>query len=126
MGPGSDADRVGRGDVYNADDTLATTIAIYRGNPGWQSRAIGAVAVDVQWPLGRADRAGTQRMTPRVQMVATPPIGNLSVPNEDARAIELEDSNLFALNRFPGYDRWEDRRGSLMASIMRWTCPASR
>ncbi|MGZ8999261.1 MAG: LPS-assembly protein LptD, partial [Allosphingosinicella sp.] len=28
--------------------------------------------------------------------------------NEDARSVELEDSNLFALNRFPGYDRWED------------------
>src|SRR3546814_13249682 len=26
----------------------------------------------------------------------------------DARAVELEDSNLFALNRFPGYDRFED------------------
>jgi len=30
------------------------------------------------------------------------------VPNEDARAVDLEDSNLFALNRFPGYDRVED------------------
>src|SRR3546814_13001600 len=28
--------------------------------------------------------------------------------SEDARAVELEDSNLFALNRFPGYDRFED------------------
>ena len=36
------------------------------------------------------------------------PIRNLAVPNEDARAIDLEDSNLFALNRFPGYDRVED------------------
>ncbi len=25
-----------------------------------------------------------------------------------ARAVDLQDSNLFALNRFPGYDRWED------------------
>ena len=25
-----------------------------------------------------------------------------------ARSVDLEDSNLFALNRFPGYDRWED------------------
>jgi LPS-assembly protein len=32
----------------------------------------------------------------------------MEMPNEDARAIELEDSNLFALNRFPGYDRFED------------------
>ena len=23
-------------------------------------------------------------------------------------SVDLEDSNLFALNRFPGYDRWED------------------
>ena len=38
----------------------------------------------------------------------TPPTPNLDIPNEDARAVELEDSNLFALNRFPGYDRWED------------------
>ena len=33
---------------------------------------------------------------------------NLNIPNEDARAVDLEDSNLFALNRFAGYDRWED------------------
>ena len=30
------------------------------------------------------------------------------MPNEDARSIDLEDTNLFALNRFPGYDRFED------------------
>jgi LPS-assembly protein len=32
----------------------------------------------------------------------------MDIPNEDARSVDLEDSNLFALNRFPGYDRWED------------------
>jgi LPS-assembly protein len=41
-------------------------------------------------------------------VVATPSVRNLAIPNEDARAIELEDDNLFALNRFPGYDRVED------------------
>jgi LPS-assembly protein len=51
---------------------------------------------------------GTQRLTPRLQLVATPPTTNLDIPNEDARSVDLEDSNLFALNRFPGYDRWED------------------
>ena len=45
---------------------------------------------------------------PRVQLVLTPPTSNLDIPNEDARSVDLEDSNLFALNRFPGYDRWED------------------
>src|SRR3546814_18368389 len=51
---------------------------------------------------------GTQRLTPRVQFVASPPTTNLEIPNEDSRAVDLEDSNLFALNRFPGYDRVED------------------
>ena len=51
---------------------------------------------------------GTQVLTPRVQLVASPQLRNLAIPNEDSRAIDLETSNLFALNRFPGYDRVED------------------
>jgi LPS-assembly protein len=51
---------------------------------------------------------GNQVITPRMQIVASPSIRNLAVPNEDSRAIDLQDSNLFALNRFPGYDRIED------------------
>jgi len=47
-------------------------------------------------------------LTPRVQLVASPTIRNLAIPNEDSRAIELASSNLFSLNRFPGYDRIED------------------
>lgn len=97
-----------RGDVYNASDTLLTTVASYRGTEGFQFRGIGAVALDMKWPLVGEMFGGTQRITPRLQIVAAPPIRNLAVPNEDARAVDLEDSNLFALNRFPGYDRFED------------------
>ena len=32
----------------------------------------------------------------------------MDIPNEDSRAFELEDSNIFSLNRFPGQDRFED------------------
>ncbi len=98
----------GRGDLYNASDTLATVIASYRGEPGFHARAIGALAVDVKWPFVGEFLGGTQRITPRFQIVAAPKLANLEVPNEDARAVDLEDSNLFALNRFPGYDRFED------------------
>ncbi len=97
-----------RGDVYNASDLSATTVASYRGMSGIHARGIAALAVDVKWPFVGPFLGGTQRLTPRFQIVASPPAGNLSVPNEDARAVDLEDSNLFALNRFPGYDRWED------------------
>lgn len=98
----------GRADAYNALDTLDTAVASYRGDEGFTPRGIAALAVDVRWPFVGAIGRGTQRISPRVQLVASPRIANLAVPNEDARAVDLEDSNLFALNRFAGYDRFED------------------
>ena len=97
-----------RADAYDTDQTALTSIAAYRGLEGFHTRAIGALAADVKWPLIGELFGGVQRFTPRVQLVATPRVANLALPNEDARAVDLEDSNLFALNRFPGYDRWED------------------
>lgn len=97
-----------RGDVYHTGNTLATLTPSYRGEEGWSGRAVALGAIDVEWPFVGEAFGGTQVLTPRIQFVASPPIRNLAVPNEDARAIDLEDSNLFALNRFPGYDRVED------------------
>jgi LPS-assembly protein len=97
-----------RGDLYHAADTLLTQTVSYRGREGWSGRFIGALAADLKWPFVGAFFGGTQRLTPRIQFVASPPTENMDIPNEDARAVDLEDSNLFALNRFPGYDRWED------------------
>ena len=98
----------GRGDVYHTDDSLETSVPIYRGTDGWHARAIGALAADLQWPFIGPLLGGLQRVVPRVQLVLTPPTPNFEIPNEDARSVDLEDSNLFALNRFNGYDRWED------------------
>ncbi len=97
-----------RGDIYHSSDSADTNVAAYAGRDGWHARGIGALAADMRWPFIGPAFGGTQRLTPRVQIVLTPPTPNLSIPNEDARSIDLEDSNLFALNRFPGYDRWED------------------
>ena len=97
-----------RGDLYHSSENGRSPTAFYRGDPGWQSRGVALGAVDVSWPLIGAFLGGTQVLTPRVQLVAAPPIRNLEVPNEDSRAIDLEDTNLFELNRFPGYDRVED------------------
>ena len=96
-----------RGDLYHSSDNEMTETAIYRGLPGWQTRGVALAAVDVKWPFIGNAFGGTQVFTPRVQLVVSPKIKNLSIPNEDSRAIDLEDSNLFALNRFPGYDRVE-------------------
>jgi LPS-assembly protein len=108
-----------RGDVYHSSENLLTAIPGYRGKSGWQARGIAAAAVDVRWPFIGEVLGGTQQLTPRIQFVATPPIRNLAVPNEDARAFDLEDSNLFSLNRFPGYDRFED--GARVTYGVDWT-----
>ena len=97
-----------RGDLYHTNDSASTDVPLYRGTDGWHARGIGALAGEVRWPFVGPLFGGTQRLVPRVQLVLTPPTPNLDIPNEDARSVELEDSNLFALNRFPGYDRWED------------------
>lgn len=97
-----------RGDVYNTNNVDATATAIYRGTEGWTARGIATAAIDIEWPFVGKALGGTQVFKPRLQLVASPPIRNLEVPNEDSRAIDLEDSNLFALSRFAGYDRVED------------------
>ena len=97
-----------RGDVYHTSNVLETLTPSYRGDRGWTTRGIATAAIDAQWPFVGEAFGGTQVLTPRVQLVASPALRNLAVPNEDSRAIDLEDSNLFALNRFPGYDRVED------------------
>jgi len=97
-----------RGDVYHTANSGQTDIASYRGENGWQGRTVGLAALDVSWPLAGPIFGGTQVLTPRLQVVATPPIRNTAIPNEDSRAIDLEDVNLFSLNRFPGDDRFED------------------
>jgi len=97
-----------RGDVYHTKNAASTTVPIYAGTDGWHARGIAAAAADLQWPLVGPLLGGIQRVVPRVQLVATPRTSNMKIPNEDARSVDLEDSNLFALNRFPGYDRWED------------------
>ena len=98
----------GRADLYHTDNSAATATGLYRGIDGWHSRGIAALAADMRWPFVGELLGGIQQIVPRVQLVAEPKIRNLDIPDEDSRAVDLEDSNLFALNRFSGYDRWED------------------
>ncbi len=96
-----------RGDLYNSRDGALADDPLYAGADGWQGRIIPLAAVDVDWPMAGPLLGGVQTLSPRVQLVASSATSNVGIPNEDSRAIDLEDGNLFALNRFPGQDRWE-------------------
>jgi len=96
-----------RGDIYNVGRPERATLPEYAGERGFSARALPLAALDMEWPFAGAALGGTQTITPRVQLVLTPDNPNRDFPNEDSRAIELEDVSLFELNRFPGRDRFE-------------------
>lgn len=96
-----------RGDLYNSTDPQGATLPSYAGLPGFQTRGIALAAVDAEWPFSGPALGGTQTITPRVQLVAAPLNLNHGIPNEDSRSTDLEDTDLFALNRFSGYDKFE-------------------
>lgn len=101
------ATALARGDLYNTNDPDKATLPEYAGKAGFEARAVPLVALDAEWPFAGPRFGGTQTITPRVQVVAAPSGLNKNIPNEDARSVDLEDTNLFSLNRFSGYDRVE-------------------
>ncbi len=96
-----------RGDLYNTSNAQEATLPAYAGQPGFQARGIALAAVDVEWPFAGPALGGTQTITPRVQVVAAPLHLNRGIPNEDSRSLDFEDTSLFDLNRYSGYDRFE-------------------
>lgn len=96
-----------RGDLYYAWNQGEEEVPAYAGGDGFHGRIIPLGAVDVEWPFAGPALGGVQTITPRVQLIALPTDLNNNIPNEDSRAVELEDIGLFDLNRFPGYDRFE-------------------
>jgi LPS-assembly protein len=99
-----------RTDLYYQTDALLqdTTGSLYSGNDGFEARGVGALAAEVRWPLGKPGFGGVQTLEPVLQVVAASRDTRVDeVANEDSRAIDLDDSNLFSLNRFTGFDRWD-------------------
>jgi len=96
-----------RGDIYDSSNTDAEPRLDYRGSGQIEARVLPLVALDAEWPFSGGLLDGTQTITPRVQLVAASGSQNTGIANEDSRAVDLEDRNIFDLNRYPGYDRWE-------------------
>jgi len=71
-------------------------------------RFMPAVGLEYRYPFISVHSWGTQTIEPIAQLVVRPnetQIGKL--PNEDAQSLIFDDSNLFSLNKFSGWDRIE-------------------
>lgn len=96
------------GEFYHADNIGNTLEGSRPTDDGSHGRFFPQVALTASWPLLR--RADDHRVliTPMVQVVAAPRLGDQSrFPNEDSRGVDLDDTSLFRLNRFSGLDRLE-------------------
>ena len=94
-----------RGDAYNTKDGEAVGASgdstALRGTP----RLVGSW----RYPLIQWNKWGGFILEPRVQtVIALDQNQDPDIPNENARAIEFDESNFYAIDRFPGYDRLDD------------------
>lgn len=107
-----------RSDLYLVQDAERADLPVYAGRDGTQGRFIPAAAMNIEWPFAGRLGKGVQTIVPRLMFVGSARDVNEDIPNEDSRAIELDDINMFAMNRFPGYDRWEG--GARMVYGLAW------
>jgi len=84
--------------VSNYIETGTTSVA----------RVMPTVGVEYRYPFISVQSWGTQTIEPIAQLIIRPnepDIGRL--PNEDSQSLVFDDSNLFKVDKFSGYDRVE-------------------
>jgi LPS-assembly protein len=77
-------------------------------NEGTVSRAMPTVGLEYHYPFIGVTNWGTQTVEPIAQLIIRPnetAIGKL--PNEDAQSLVFDDTNLFKVDKFSGWDRVE-------------------
>lgn len=116
-----------RGDVYHtnsfdahANSFMNPAAPVDPSGSNVTGRLVPQIAIDWRLPLVRRGAATTQIIEPIVVVVGSPTSGNRDdIPNEDSQSFQFDDTNVFALNRFAGLDRWD--AGSRVSYGLRYT-----
>lgn len=107
-----------RTDVYNSEGdpitlqdngTNTTVRAVPRATFGWSWPLIGdRIGESVEDPLTDSTLGVTPLIEPIVTATFAPDnLNDTEIPNEDSRDLELDVTNVFEADRFPGIDRTE-------------------
>jgi LPS-assembly protein len=112
-----------RGDSYRVSDVFLPTGALAAGDTTTNinySRGLGVAGVDLSMPFFKPLKdGGSVVLEPLVQLatgsdssrvpivVARDPAGNPIYFNEDSTNFELDETNLFDVNKSPGFDLYE-------------------
>ena len=98
------ASAVGTSTVSNSSQA-----AFFSGSDqGAFARYMAGAGLEYRFPFTSTSSWGTQTFTPIAQFIARPSeIMPRIQPNEDLQSLVFDDTNLFAWNKFSGYDRVE-------------------
>lgn len=105
----------GRADLYSITDARNVSVTpagvvTYLGSAKAETeRSFGTVGADISYPMIRPiGNAGSIVLEPLTQIAISPKAKvNPGIPNEDSTAFEFDDTNLFSIDRSPGYDRYD-------------------
>ena len=97
-----------RGDGYWTSEVRDLRDSTGPSRNGLAGRVVPELTLGWRMPLARTVGTTRQIIEPIAMAVLSPLGGNPdSIPNEDSQSFELDDTNLFDTNRFPGRDRVE-------------------
>lgn len=79
--------------------------AVPTAAPANDERALGTVGANISWPFIKPVGGGSLVVEPLIQLAASNKVPlNPAIPNEDSVSFEFDETNLFEINRFSGYD----------------------
>lgn len=106
-----------RSDIFHIDDAFDPVTGAPKN--GDVTRFLGLAGVDLSYPMQKPGERIDWGFEPRLQLItavgnndeltefASDPDGS-SLLNQDSLTIDLDRSNLFDINKFDGFDRWEE------------------
>lgn len=100
-----------RGDAYHSHDRDIAPTGSGRSGDGSEVRGFARAHIVSSYPLVRALQKVDIVVEPVAALTLAPSVQSESgnVPNEDSQDVQVDASNLFEDDRFPGLDRIEDK-----------------
>ena len=106
----SDLDVSLRGDAFYVNDADGRTTTSGRDSSLVESRFFPQVHIQSSYPVAKAMDQAQIVIEPLVGLTVAPRNrDNDDIPNEDSQDVQIDASNLFQTNRFPGLDVIEDQ-----------------
>jgi LPS-assembly protein len=89
------------------------------------ARAMPAVGVEYRYPFVDVQPWGTQTIEPIAQLIVRPNETDIGkFPNEDAQSLVFDDTNLFSIDKYSGWDRVEG--GSRLNAGIQYTAQVNQ